>query len=206
MAKPGLMSEKEILTIKRIPVMGMDCPTCASVIENEIKKLKGVKEVQTIYVMKIVKVTYDPNYTKLTDIEAAIERVGYQVAYKTYPSAASKIKNFFKKQKTAPVGTVTDMEFRSKVLHNSKPVAVLFYSPTCRPCQIAKEAFLQAAEQAGKDADFLEMDVTSTETWHTYEITVTPTTIIFIDGEPKTKLISIPEKQEIMDAVSMRKN
>ena len=201
MTKPAPISKEETLATKRIPVMGMDCPTCASVIEKEVRKLNGVKEVQTIYEMKIVKVTYDLNSTNLSDIEAAIERAGYQIAYKNYPSAASKIKSFFKKERVSPVGTLTDTEFPSKVIRSSNPVAVLFYSPTCQPCQMAREIFAQAAEVAGKQDDFFEMDVTSSEAWRNYEIRVTPTIIVFIDGRPKVTLISIPQKKEIVDAL-----
>jgi copper chaperone CopZ/thiol-disulfide isomerase/thioredoxin len=195
---------KKTTTTKLIPITEMDCPTCVTILEKEVKKLPGVAEARANYITKTVRVTYDSDLARIIDIEAAIERVGYHVAYKTYPSAASRIKNLFKKQKTSQVGTLTDLEFPSKVIHNSKPVAVLFHSPTCRPCQMAKEVFLQAAEEAGKRADFLEMDVSSTETWHTYEITATPTTLIFIDGQPKTRLITIPQKKEIIDALLAR--
>jgi copper chaperone len=195
--------EKE-LAMKLIPVTEMDCPTCVPILEKEIMKINGVAEARANYITKIVKVTYNSELVRVTEIEAAIERVGYHVAYKNYPSAASKIINLFKKQKTNTVGTVIDSEFPSKVIHNSRPVAVLFHSPTCRPCQMAKEAFQQAAEEAGKQANFFEMDITATETWRNYEIKATPTILIFIEGELKATLISIPHKKEILDALTER--
>ncbi len=90
-------------TTKIIPIVQMDCSTCASVIEKAVMKLKGVKETRVNYLTKTVKVLYDSNSVKLSEIEAAIERVGYQIAYKQYPSFASKLKGFFRKEKSSNV-------------------------------------------------------------------------------------------------------
>ena len=94
------MSDNEkILTMKLIPIVQMDCSTCVSPIEEEILKLNGVKEAKVNYMTKTVKVIYDSDLVGLSDIEVAIERVGYQVAYKQYPSVASKLKSLIPKRK-----------------------------------------------------------------------------------------------------------
>jgi len=46
---------------RTIPVAGMDCSSCIVNIEKELKRLKGVKELQGSYIMEKVVVTYDPN-------------------------------------------------------------------------------------------------------------------------------------------------
>jgi Cu+-exporting ATPase len=93
----------KIFTTKIIPIVQMDCPTCAAVIEKEVMKLNGVKEARVNYLTKTVKVIYDSNLVGLSDIEAAIEQVGYRIAYKQHPSFASKLKSFFRKGKSSNV-------------------------------------------------------------------------------------------------------
>ena len=88
------------LTTKLIPIAQMDCLTCVPILEKEILKLKGVKEARANYLTKTVKVVYDSNLVRLSEIESAIERVDYQIAYKKYPSVASKLKGLFRKEKT----------------------------------------------------------------------------------------------------------
>ena len=86
------------LTVKTIPIIRMDCPTCIPVLEREIRQLEGVDNVRGNYMSKTLKVTYDPEMVQLTEIEAAIERVGYQIAYKKYPGVISRLRGIFQKK------------------------------------------------------------------------------------------------------------
>ena len=70
---------------KLIPITRMDCPTCIPVLEKEVMKLEGVTEARGNYMTKNLRVTYNPENVQLSQIEAAIERVGYQISYKKYP-------------------------------------------------------------------------------------------------------------------------
>ena len=198
--------DDKTLTMKLIPVTQMDCPTCVPILEKEIKKLNGVSDARANYITKMVKVTYDSDLVNLVDIEGAIEHAGYHVAYKKYPSAASRLKGFFQKEKTFTVKTITDQDFASKVIHSSKPVAVLFRSPTCSSCEVAKEIYAQAAAEIGEKAELYTMDVTASETWQKYDITVTPTILFFTDGQPKATILSIPKKEEIVETVLRKKS
>ncbi len=119
------------LATKTIPVTRMDCPTCISLLEREVKRLEGVDKVQGNYIAKTLKVTYDPDRVQLDEIEDAIERIGYRIAYKKYPGILSKLKGLVKREKADAIATLTEIEFPGKVLHASRPVAVLFSSPTC---------------------------------------------------------------------------
>ena len=197
-------SKKEMLTVKLIPIAQMDCSTCVPLLEREIMKLNGVREARGNYITKILKVTYDSGLVRLAEIEGAIEHAGYQVAYKQYPSVTSRIAGLFRKRKPSKVILISDAEFTSKVLHSSKPALVLFASPTCPPCQMAKEVYSQAAEELGEQAGLYEMDVTASETWHNYDITVTPTVLIFIDGFLRKTLIPLSKKEEIINALSKK--
>ena len=144
----------EALTVKTIPILRMDCPTCIPLLEKEVAKLEGVETVRGGYMTKILRVTYDPEVTKLAEIEAAVERVGYRIAYKKYPGALSRLWGLFKKETAGKVASLTDMDFPGRVLHASKTVVVLFSSPTCPTCRVFKPGFQSLADKHGGEADF----------------------------------------------------
>jgi len=195
-------SNQKPLTTKFIPIAQMDCSTCIPILEKEILKLNGVKEARANYLTKMVKVVYDSDLVKLSAIESSIERVGYQIAYKKYPSVASKLKGLFRKEKPSYVKTISDTDFPSKVLHASKPVAVLFSSPGCPACQAAKSVYVETAEDLAGRAELYEMDISTSEIWHNYDILNIPTILIFRDGQLKGRLIALPQKTEIIEALT----
>ncbi len=196
------MSDNEkIFTMKLIPIVQMDCSTCVSPIEKSVLKLNGVKEARVNYMTKTVKVIYDSDLVGLSDIEAAIERVGYQVAYKQYPSVASKLKSLFRKEKPSNVKVISDADFATKVLHASKPVAVLFSSPTCPICRITKPVYTEAADELAGQDEFYEMDISTSNTYHDYDVLSTPSILIFRDGQLKDRLLA-PQKTEIIKALT----
>jgi len=79
---------------KVLPILGMDCPTCALTIEKRLKKLEGVKEAKVNYMTQSVAVTYDLNKIDIPKIEKAIEDLGYKIAYKNYESIGEKVSKF----------------------------------------------------------------------------------------------------------------
>jgi thiol-disulfide isomerase/thioredoxin len=196
------MKTEQSLTMKIIPIVRMDCPTCISLLENEVRKLKGVNEVRGNYIARTLKVVYDPDVVQLSQIETAIERAGYQIAYKKYPSAVSRLKGLLRREKPSKVQAISDADFLGKVLHASKPVAVLFSSSTCPACQALKPSYTEAAEDIGENARFFEMDISSSETWRNYDVLITPAILIFREGQVKARLVSLPRKEEIENALS----
>lgn len=66
-----------------IPIHGMHCAGCESVIENAILLLPGIIEVHADYVGDIVKVQYDDQLTSLESIVASVENAGYETEFKT---------------------------------------------------------------------------------------------------------------------------
>jgi copper chaperone CopZ/thiol-disulfide isomerase/thioredoxin len=196
-----MINDKKIFTIKIIPIVQMDCSTCVSPIEKEISKLNGVKEARVNYMTKTVKVIYDSDLVGLVDIEAAIERVGYQIAYKQYPSVTSKLKSLFRKEKSSNVNVVSDADFAAKVLHASKPAAVLFSSPTCPTCKVTKAVYAQVAEELADHAEFYEMDISTSNTCHDYDVLSIPSILIFRAGQLKDRLLA-PQKTEIIKTLT----
>ena len=195
------MKKAERLTVRNIPVVRMDCPTCIPLLEREVARLNGVYEVRGNYMARTLRVTYDSTTISVSEIESAIERLGYQVTYKKYPSVASRLKGLFKKKKPYSVQVLSDTDFQDKVLHSPKPVAVLFSSPKCPICKMVEPVFLESAKALESEADFYQMDVTSSETWHHYEILGIPAILIFEEGKVKDRLSSLPKKDQIQKAL-----
>ena len=175
----------------------MDCPTCIPVLEREIRRLKGVDEVQGNYMNKTLKVTYDPNKVQLEKIEAAIERVGYRIAYKKYPGVISRMMERLRGEKIEEIIPITDTEFPGKILHASKPVAVLFSSSTCPTCHFFKRQFKEIAEKIKDKADLYEMDIAYTETWRKYDVLSIPTVLIFRNGQLSERFEALPQREKI---------
>ena len=187
--------------VKTIPITRMDCPTCIPVLEREVQRLEGVEEVRGNYMAKTLKVTYDPDRAQLADIEAAIERVGYRIAYKRYPGVFSKLRELFKRDEAEAVPALSDAEFPGKVLHAPRTAAVLFTSPTCPTCKVFKPRYNEIAEKAEGKADLYEMDIASTETWRKYDVLSIPTVLVFKAGEVAERFTALPSVEDIEGAL-----
>jgi len=191
------------LATKTIPVTRMDCPTCIPLLEREVKRLEGVDAVQGNYIAKTLKVTYDPDRVQLDEIEAAIERIGYRIAYKKYPGVLSRLKGLVKREKADAIASLTDSEFPGKVLHASRPVAVLFSSPTCPVCHFFRGRFREIAENTQNKVDFYEMNLAATETWRKYDIMSVPTVLIFRNGQLSERFDALPREEEVALALGV---
>jgi len=189
------------LAVKKIPIIRMECPTCIPILEREVERLEGVEEVRGSYMSKILKVTYDPALVQLQEIEAAIERLGYRIAYKRYPGVVSRIKGLLRRGKPSRVEAVSDADFPEKVLRAPKPVAVLFTTPTCPVCRVLKHAYEEAAEGLGGKAELYEMDIASTETWRRFDILAIPAVLIFRGGEVAERFDALPRREDIEEAL-----
>ncbi len=186
---------------KEIGITRMDCPTCVVTLEKSVMKVPGVRKAQGNYLKKTIKVTYEEE-TPLATIEKAIEDVGYQVAYKKYPSPLSKLKGLFSRGESKAITTITDAEFREKVLHSEKPVAVLFSSEGCPSCQVLKPQIKALAEKQGGSVNFFEMDVSHTEVWKEYHVMGIPTIIVFRGGNPTERFGAMLRVDELDKALT----
>jgi thiol-disulfide isomerase/thioredoxin len=189
------------LTVKTIPILRMDCPTCIPLLETEVAKLEGVETVRGGYITKILRVTFDPEVTQLAEIEAAVERVGYRIAYKKYPSALTRLRGLFRRESAVEVASLTDTDFPGKVLHASRTAVVLFSSPTCPTCRVFKPEFLSLADKLGAEAEFYEMDIEATETWRAHDILSIPQVLIFRAGKVSERFTAMPVAAEIEGAL-----
>jgi thioredoxin 1 len=179
----------------------MDCPTCIPLLEREVTELDGVEAVQGNYLNKTLKITYDPARVQLDAIEAAIERIGYRVAYKKYPSVLSRLRGLLTSEKTTKFTTLNDADFAAKVLDAPQPVAVLFSSPTCPTCRVFKKQFNEIAEKIQDKADLYEMDIGTTQTWRKHDVLSIPTVLVFKEGKLSERFDALPRGEEIARAL-----
>ncbi len=184
-------------TVKRIPLTRMDCPTCIPLLEREVAAVDGVEAVHGNYLNKTLTVTYDPTHASLDAIEAAIERIGYRIAYKKYPSVLSRLRGLLTAKRPGTVAALTDADFSDKVLDAPRPVAVLFSSPTCPPCHVFQRQFREVAEKVQGKADLYEMDITTSETWRAYQVLSIPTVLVFRGGRLSERFDALPQSEEI---------
>ena len=181
---------------KEIGITRMDCPTCIATLEKSVMKVPGVKKAQGNYLKKTLKIKYNET-TPLAAIEKAIEDVGYQVAYKKYPSPFSKLRGIFSHGDSKAITVIVDSDFPEKVLRSTKSVAVLFSSEGCPSCQVSKPQIIALAEKQRGKVDFYEMDVAYTDTWKEYNVMGIPTVIVFRNGKPFERFSSLVRVDEL---------
>lgn len=75
----GYSAEEDIeLREVTIPIGGMTCASCAAAVEKEIKKLKGIEEVNVNIATEKANVKYNPYETRISEIKSAIKKAGYE--------------------------------------------------------------------------------------------------------------------------------
>ncbi|MDD5473114.1 MAG: cation-translocating P-type ATPase [Candidatus Methanoperedens sp.] len=60
-----------------LKVKGMDCPSCAMNVENAVRKLNGIAEINVDFIVGKAAIKYDPSHTNTSEIREAIEKAGY---------------------------------------------------------------------------------------------------------------------------------
>ena len=58
-------------------IKGMDCPSCAMNVENAVRKLNGIAEINVDFIVGKAAIKYDPSLTNTSEIKDAIEKAGY---------------------------------------------------------------------------------------------------------------------------------
>src|SRR3989339_704361 len=66
----------EKVTLK---IQGMDCASCAAVIEHDLKKQKGISSASVNYATEKAYLEYDSATIKIDDIKKNIKDLGYKV-------------------------------------------------------------------------------------------------------------------------------
>lgn len=80
---------------------------------------------------------------------------------------------------------VDDRVFQSRVLDNTRPVLVLFTSPTCPPCKILARRLPDLAREFSDEVDIVRCPIeASPRATREYQITQAPTLALFNGGVP----------------------
>lgn len=70
----ALFAEEESVVLS---VPGMKCPACPVTVMVAIKRLEGVKSVNTDFESKLAEVSYDDRLTNISNIQEAAENAGF---------------------------------------------------------------------------------------------------------------------------------
>lgn len=85
---------------------------------------------------------------------------------------------------------LTDLNWERTVEKSSRPVAVMFYSPTCAFCHQMEPYFRNYAREYTDTVQFARLDImTSPWTAERYGIRSTPTFKFFCEGKPVQELV-----------------
>ena len=109
------------------------------------------------------------------------------------------------KEQPAGVGIikVDDSNFEDKILNSKKPVVLEFTSNSCPPCVAMLTTLIDIAKN-NKDIQIATVDMDdddSAEIIKKYEISATPTLIIFDNGKVQDTLVGAVGESQIMEAL-----
>ena len=89
-----------------------------------------------------------------------------------------------------PLIELTDLNWEQTVEKSGRPVAVMFYSPTCAFCHQMEPYFRNYAREYKDTVQFARLDImTSLWTAERYGIRSTPTFKFFCQGKPVQELV-----------------
>ena len=78
-----------------LPIKGMHCSKCVSVIEQILNEIGGVENASVNLAKKQANIKYDPSKVNVDYINEELKSIGYEIGYDF--SIIDKIKGMFKK-------------------------------------------------------------------------------------------------------------
>ena len=99
--------------------------------------------------------------------------------------------------------SVTDDNFSKEVLNSNKPVVLEFTSKSCPPCVAMLTTLIDIAKNNNNiKVGTVDIDSDKSENLTTdYEVSATPTLIIFENGKVKNTLVGAVDEDKIMEAL-----
>ena len=193
------MSEKTIEKI--IPIVNMDCASCAKTIEKELMKILGIEEVKINILLKRAKILFNPDLVDIPQIEGKIESIGYRIGYKKYKGILEKIGEAFKKTEPEGPRSIADHEFEEYVLKTTRPVIVEFASTSCPSCKLLGKVLREIGKKYLDRAYFYQMDINTTIRWKELNVMSAPTLVYFKGGVEISRDSGLLSRDEIVQRI-----
>ncbi len=186
---------------KIIPIVNMDCASCAKTIEKELLKVPGIKEIKINIILKRAKITYNPDLVDIPQIETKIETIGYRIGYKKYKGLLERIVEVLKKAEPEGLRSIADNEFEEYVLKTKNPVIVEFSSASCPSCRVVGKVLKKIEKKYRGKAYFYQVDINKTSRWKELNIMSAPTLAYFKAGKEKARDSGMPSQDEIIKRI-----
>ena len=81
----------ELIKKMIVSIEGLACSGCEQKVEEELKKLKGIKEVKADYKNKTIDLEYNLLNVNLAEIDKKIVEIGYRIPQSDYAKAERNI-------------------------------------------------------------------------------------------------------------------
>jgi copper chaperone CopZ/thiol-disulfide isomerase/thioredoxin len=186
---------------KIMPIVNMDCASCAKTIEKELKKIPGITEIKVNILMKKATVRYDPVLVDLPKIESKIEDIGYRIGYKKYWGVLDKILEALKATVKEGPRSIADHEFEDYIIRSKSLVVVEFASTSCPSCRILGRVLTNIEGKYKDEVYFYQMDINTTSHWKEFNIMSVPTLIYFRGGIEISRHSGLPGRDEIVQQI-----
>jgi thioredoxin 1 len=101
---------------------------------------------------------------------------------------------------------LTDANFQNEVLNSSEPVLVDFWAPWCGPCRKLAPMIDELASENAGGVKIGKVNIDNNQSAaQQYGIESIPTLIIFRGGQPVERMVGIPTKSRVQEALDSAK-
>jgi len=107
-----------------------------------------------------------------------------------------------KLRRSGVVEYVTSTDRFLEILKENPIVVAVYTTPACSACAIYKPIFYIVASEHPREVKWVEVDAyQAPEAAFAYGVSATPTTIIFVDGEPVDGFVGIMDEEGLWETV-----
>lgn len=105
------------------------------------------------------------------------------------------------------VPELSEKDFDNEVLQSGQPVLVDFWAPWCAPCRAITPLIEELARENAGEVKIAKVNVDDSRNLAmTYEVFNIPTLIVFKNGEVVDRMVGIPPKSRLQNALNQAKS